>query len=101
GRELLEMRGVGSDRVVGVAHLLEVGRRRHTLIVQWRALPTRRGGGGGRGDNQLADPGWRAERDRVRDQAAEAETEQIGLGDPQLVKQRDDVPGHALYTPRV
>ena len=43
-----------------------------------------------RGDDQLAGPGGRAERDRVRDQAAEAETEQIGLGNaadkPTLVR---------------
>jgi hypothetical protein len=49
-----------------------------------------------RGDDQLANPGGCAERDRARDQAAEAEAEQIGLGDPQLVQQRDDVPGQRL-----
>ena len=49
-----------------------------------------------RGDDQFADPGGRAERDRVRDQAAQAEAEQIGLGDPQMVKQRDDVIGQCL-----
>jgi hypothetical protein len=41
-----------------------------------------------RGDDQLADPGGRAERDRERDQTAEAEAEQIGLGDPQMIEQR-------------
>ena len=44
-----------------------------------------------RGDDQPADPGGRAERDRVRDETAEAEAEEIGLGDPQVVEQRDDV----------
>ena len=34
-----------------------------------------------RGGDQLADPGRRAEGDRARDQAAEAEAEQVGLGD--------------------
>ena len=61
-----------------------------------RALPARRAVGVRRGDDQLADPGGRAERDRVRDQTAEAETEQIGLGDPQMVEQRDDVTGQRL-----
>jgi hypothetical protein len=36
------------------------------------------------------------ERDRVRDETAEAEAEQIGLGDPQMVQQRDDVTGQRL-----
>ena len=35
-------------------------------------------------------------RDRARDQAAEAEAEQIGLGDSQMVEQRDDVTGQRL-----
>ena len=87
---------IGSDRVVGVAHRLEVGRRRHAVVVEWRALPARRAVGIRRGDDQLADPGGRAERDRVRDETAEAETEQIGLGDPQMVEQRDDVTGQRL-----
>ena len=96
GRELVEVRGVGSDRVVGVAHRLEVGRRRHAVVVEWRALPARRAVGVRRGDDQLADPGGRAERDRVRDETAEAEAEEIGLGDPQMVEQRDDVTGQRL-----
>jgi len=49
-----------------------------------------------RGHDQLADPGGRAERDRVRDQAAEAETEQVGPGDSQMIQQRDDVTGQRL-----
>jgi hypothetical protein len=40
--------------------------------------------------------GGRAERDRVRDEAAEAEAEEIGRGDPQMVEQRDDVTGQRL-----
>jgi hypothetical protein len=73
GRDLVEVRGVGSDRVVGVAHRLEVGRCRHAVVVEWRSLPARRAVGVRRGNDQLADPGGRAERDRVRDEAAEAE----------------------------
>jgi hypothetical protein len=49
-----------------------------------------------RGDNQFGDPRGRTERDRVRDETAEAETEQIGVGDPQMVEQRDDVTGQRL-----
>ena len=52
--------------------------------------------GGRRGDDRFADPGGRTERDRVRDQTAEAEAEQIGLGEPQMVKQRDDVIGRPV-----
>lgn len=74
GRDLVEVRGVGSDRVTGIAHRLEVGRGRHAVVVEWRALPARRAVGVRRGDDQLADPGGRAERDRVRDETAEAET---------------------------
>ena len=90
------MRGIGSDRVVGVAHRLEVGRRRHAVVVEWRALPARRAVGVRRGDDQLADPARGTERDRVRDETAEAETEEIGLGDPQMVEQRDDIVGERL-----
>ena len=58
--------------------------------------PARRAVGVRRGDDQLADPGRRAERYPGRDQATEAETEQIGLGDPQMVEQRDNVTGQRL-----
>ena len=87
------MRRVRSDRVVGIAHRLEVSRGRHAVLVEWRALPARRAVRIRRGDDQLADPGGDAERDRVRDETAEAKTEQIGLGQPQMVEQRHDVSG--------
>jgi hypothetical protein len=90
------MRGVGRDRVVGVAPRLEVGRRRHPVVAEWRPFAALRAVGVRRGGDQLADPGGRAERDRTRDETAEAETEQIGLGDPQLVEQRDNVTGQRL-----
>ena len=81
GRELLEVRGVGSDRLVGVAPRLEVGRCWQAVLAQRRALAAGRAVGVRRGGDQLADPGRRAEGDRARDQAAEAEAEQVGLGD--------------------
>ena len=93
GRELVEVRGIRSNRIVGVAPRLEVSRRRQPVIAGWRALPARRAVGIRRGDDQLADPGGRAERDRERDQTAEAQAEQIGLGDPQVIEQRNDVTG--------
>jgi hypothetical protein len=96
GRELVEVRGIGSDRLVGVAPRLEVGRRRQAALVEWRAHPARRAVSVRRSDDQLAGPGRRAERDRASDQAAEAETEQIGLGDPQMIQQRNDVTGQRL-----
>jgi hypothetical protein len=82
GRELVEVRRVGSNRFVGVAHRLEVRWRRHPLVVEWRALPAGRAVGVRRGDDQLADPGRRAERHRIRDETAEAEAEEIGVFDP-------------------
>jgi len=93
GRELLEVRGVGSDRLVSLAPRLDVLRGRHPVLAGRRALPARRAAGIRRGDDQLADPGGRAERDRVRDQAAEAEAEQVGLVDARVVQQRDNVTG--------
>src|SRR5262249_26550028 len=36
------------------------------------------------------------ERHRVRDQAAQAEAEQVGLGDAQAIKQRDHVTGQRV-----
>src|SRR6059058_4805221 len=90
-RELLEVRGVGSDRAIGVPHRLEVCRRRHAVIVEWRALSAWWAVGVRRGDDQLADPGGCAERNRVGDETAEAEAEEIGFGEPQIVEQRDDV----------
>ena len=38
GRELVEVRGIGSDCVVGVAHCLEVGRRGHPVVVEGRLV---------------------------------------------------------------
>ena len=49
-----------------------------------------------RGGDQLAGPGGRGERDRARDETAEAEAEQIGLGDPPMIEQRDNVTGQRL-----
>jgi hypothetical protein len=54
------------------------------------------GGGVRRGGDQLANPGRRTERDRAGDETTQAETEQVGLLDPQLVEQRDDVTGLRL-----
>ena len=52
--------------------------------------------GVGRGDDQLADPSGCVERNRVRDETAEAEAEEIGFGDPQMVEQRHDVTGQCV-----
>ena len=49
-----------------------------------------------RGDDQLADPARSIERYRARDETAETETEEIGLCDPQVVEQRDDIVGERV-----
>src|SRR5258706_28640 len=66
------------------------------VLVEGHALPARRAVGVRRGDDQLADPGGCAKRDRVRHETAEAEAEEIGLGDPEMVEQRDNVTAQRL-----
>jgi hypothetical protein len=96
GRELLKVRGIGSDRGVGIAHRLEVGRRRQAVLAERSALPAWGAVGVRRGDGYLADPGGGRERDRVGDDAAEAEAEEVGFADAQVVEQRDNVAGQGL-----
>jgi hypothetical protein len=86
GLELEEARGVGSDRAIGVLHLLEVGLRRQAVLAERRVLPAGRAVGVRGGGDQLADPGGRGERDGARDQAAEAEPVEVSIRDPQVVK---------------
>lgn len=52
--------------------------------------------GVGRGDDQLAHATGDTERDRARDETAEVEAKEIGLGDAELVEQGDHVTGQRV-----
>ena len=94
-----EVRGVWGHRVVGFAHRLKVGRRRRYGRRQVARSPGPAGGGGPAEAAAISLPtraGAPGRCDRVRDEAAEAKPEEVGLSDAQMIEQRYNVTSQRL-----